>query len=127
MATVVDRLFVYGTLRLGSNHEHALALAAQARHLCAARVPGRLYRVAHYPGLVVPQNENDWVVGDVFENVTDALFQRLDGYEGSDYRRELTEVTLASGRTIAAYLYRYLLPTGSLALIPSGDFMHPDA
>jgi gamma-glutamylcyclotransferase (GGCT)/AIG2-like uncharacterized protein YtfP len=119
----VDRLFVYGTLRLGCANEHARALAEGARFLGHARIPGRLFRVAHYPGLAAPAGKNQWVTGDVFEGVTTEMFQRLDDYEGADYARQLAEVTLEHGTGVAAYLYLYLPPTDGLELISSGDWL----
>jgi len=118
----VDRLFVYGTLRLGHANDHARALANGARFLGQALIPGRLFRVAHYPGLTAPASTNEWVKGEVFEGVTAEMFQRLDDYEGSDYMRQLAEVTMENGSRVAAYLYLYLLPTDGLELISSGDW-----
>jgi len=118
----VDRLFVYGTLRLGCANDHAGALAKGARFLGHARIPGRLFRVAHYPGLSAPAGKNDWVHGDVFEGVTTEMFQHLDDYEGADYARQLAEVTLDNGSRVAVYLYLYLPPTDGLELIASGDW-----
>ena len=44
-------LFVYGTLRRGSGHPMSRFLAARARLLAGARVPGRLYDLGGFPGL----------------------------------------------------------------------------
>ncbi len=119
----MDRLFVYGTLRLGSANDHADALKQDARFLGHARILGRLFRVAHYPGLAAPAGKNEWVKGDVFEGVSPEMFQRLDDYEGAEYARRLAEVTLENGSTLAAYLYLYLPPTDGLDLIASGDWL----
>jgi gamma-glutamylcyclotransferase (GGCT)/AIG2-like uncharacterized protein YtfP len=118
----VDRLFVYGTLRLGYANDHARALEQGARFLGHARIPGRLFRVAHYPGLAGPQAASEWVKGDVFEGVTAEMFQRLDDYEGAEYRRELAAVTMEDGKSLAAYVYLYLPPTDGLELIEGGDW-----
>jgi gamma-glutamylcyclotransferase (GGCT)/AIG2-like uncharacterized protein YtfP len=118
----VDRLFVYGTLRRGAENEFARLLEKSARFLSQACIRGRLFRVAHYPGLAAPEDRNDWVKGDVFDGVTAEMLQRLDDYEGPEYSRQLAEVTLEGGGSIAAYLYLYVLPTEGLELIPSGDW-----
>jgi len=123
ITALVDRLFVYGTLRLGCANEQARALAEGTRFLGHARIPGRLFRVAHYPGLIAPAFKNEWVTGDVFEGVSTEMFQRLDDYEGSEYARQLAEVTLENGGRIAAYLYLYLPATDGLELISSGDWL----
>jgi len=118
----VDRLFVYGTLRPGSDNKQARRLANSARHLGLATMSGRLYRVSHYPALVAAKLPEDSVKGDVFEGVTAELLQKLDEYEGSDYTRELAEVTTEDGRKLSAYFYRYALPTDQLEWIRSGDW-----
>ena len=119
----MDRLFVYGTLRVGSNNENAARLARQSRHIGRGSVRGRLYRVAHYPGLALPLSDTELVTGDVFDGVTADLLRELDEYEGDGYRRDLAEVSMeAGGGSLAAYLYRYVLPTDGLEWIPSGDW-----
>jgi gamma-glutamylcyclotransferase (GGCT)/AIG2-like uncharacterized protein YtfP len=122
VAVLVDRLFVYGTLRLGSKNEQAERLAKTARHMGAATIRGRLYRVAHYPALAPALSEEDRVKGDVFEGVTAELLQWLDEYEGTEYERQVAEVTMQDGRTLAAFFYCYVLPTGQLEWIRSGDW-----
>jgi len=119
---VVDRLFVYGTLRPGSKNEQADWLAKTARHMGRATIGGRLYRVVYYPALALPQSKNDLVQGDLFEGVTAEILQRLDEYEGDEYLRQPVEATLEDGRALTAYCYRYALPTDQLEWIPSGDW-----
>jgi gamma-glutamylcyclotransferase (GGCT)/AIG2-like uncharacterized protein YtfP len=118
----VDRLFVYGTLRRGAENEFAQLMEKSARFLSQACIRGRLFRVAHYPGLGAPEDRNDWVKGDVFEGVTAEMLQRLDDYEGPEYVRQLAEITLENGSHVAAFVYLYALPTEGLELIPFGDW-----
>ena len=87
---------------------------------------GRLYRVAHCPALVPSQSKEDRVTGDIFDGITDQLWQLLDNYEGPEYSRELADVITEGGNDTQAYVYRYLLPTDSLEWIRSGDWNHPD-
>jgi gamma-glutamylcyclotransferase (GGCT)/AIG2-like uncharacterized protein YtfP len=122
VAVLVERLFVYGTLRLGSKNEQAGRLAKTARHVGGATICGRLYRVAHYPALATAQSKDDLVKGDVFEGVTAELLQWLDEYEGEEYARQVAEVTMQDGRILAASFYCYLLPTDQLEWIRSGDW-----
>jgi gamma-glutamylcyclotransferase (GGCT)/AIG2-like uncharacterized protein YtfP len=117
---ILNRLFVYGTLRLGSSNEHADRLRETARYLGAARIRGQLFRVLHYPALGPPQLEQDWVLGDLFEAITDDLMQQLDDYEGAEYTRHVAEVMLDDGGKLAAYVYLYALPTAGLTRIESG-------
>jgi len=120
---LLDRLFVYGTLRLGSTNEYAELLARQAQYVGRAKIAGRLYRVAHYPGLAPPESIADLVKGDVFAAVSAQLFEQMDEYEGPEYSRQITEVKMENGRTLTAYCYRYILPTAQLERIQSGDWM----
>jgi gamma-glutamylcyclotransferase (GGCT)/AIG2-like uncharacterized protein YtfP len=123
---MVDRLFVYGTLRPGSNNSYADLLEKAARHMGRATVSGRLYRVTHYPALAPSQSKEDRVVGDLFEGITAELWQLLDEYEGAEYSREMVGVMTEDGVTREAYVYRSLLPTASLEWIRSGDWNQPD-
>ena len=118
----MDRLFVYGTLRPGSQNEQARWLEKNARHSGTATISGRLYRVTHYPALAAPQSKEDRVKGDVFEDVTAEMLERLDEYEGAEYSREIAEVRMEDGRTLTAYFYRYALRTDQLEWIQSGDW-----
>ena len=118
----MDRLFVYGTLKFGEPNENALLLAKRARYIGAARIPGRLFRVAHYPALAAPVADDDWVKGDVFEGISSELFAHLDHYEGAEYTRETAEVTMGTGLILAVFVYRWIGSTESLQLIPKGDW-----
>ena len=119
---LLDRLFVYGTLRLGAQNEYASRLAERARFVGKARIRGQLFRVLHYPALAPPQSDQDWVVGDVFEGFADDLMRQLDAYEGAEYTRNIAEVTLDDGRKLAVYVYLYALPTDRLVRIESGEW-----
>ena len=48
----LDRVFVYGTLMRGVAHPMAELLSRSADFLGEARCQGRLYMIAHYPGLI---------------------------------------------------------------------------
>lgn len=73
-------VFVYGSLRrAGKRHD---LLKQQSQYVSDARVSGRLFWVASYPGLVVAQSDNDWVLGEVYKmNNPCKLLRLLDEYE----------------------------------------------
>ena len=121
----MDRLFVYGTLRPGSGNRFADELAKRANHIGQGTIKGRLYRVAHYPGLVTAQAEGERVRGDVFDGITPELWRMLDDYEGSDYAREVVAVRMEEGAIVEACVYRFLLRTEGLSWIRSGDWQQP--
>jgi len=78
-----DLLFVYGTLRPGARSPMARYLTANADLIGRARYQGRLYRVAHYPGVVPSRHPQEWVIGDVLRLADpERVLRRLDIHEG---------------------------------------------
>ena len=113
-------LFVYGTLmssaesaRLG--RDMRARLQREAVSLGEATMPGRLYDLERYPGLVASPNAGDVVHGEVFRLSDPAgAFTWLDAYEdvrpndpASEYERVVRTVRLASGDAIDAWVYVY--------------------
>ena len=114
-------LFVYGTLRRGAAREPARRLANEARHLGLAEITGELLLLGRYPGLVDGKHR---VTGDLFELANPRIsLPWLDEYEGPEFEREVRPVTLADGRGIRAWVYRYLGEVGDSPRIPGGDFL----
>jgi gamma-glutamylcyclotransferase (GGCT)/AIG2-like uncharacterized protein YtfP len=106
---VLDRLFVYGTMRSGQT---ARSLVANAIAKCLpARTTGAIYAFPMgYPGFT--EAEPGTVVGEVLW-LTDlaATFGLLDAYEGEDFARVITQVTLDTGEEVWAWLYALADPT----------------
>lgn len=120
--TAVDRLFVYGTLRIGQP-AHALVGANIARSE-PATAQGVLYALPMgYPGFVAGHGV---VVGDVLW-LTDAAatLRRLDVYEGDEYTRIACPVALQSGPEITAWCYTLTSSAAitSGSLIEGGDWV----
>lgn len=129
-----ERVFVYGTLRRGSGSAAHDWLARRAELVGQAWFRGRLYRIAHYPGLVASEDPGDRVVGEVYAlNDPQTALAELDRYEEcgpgfpapAEYVRCQAEVTLAQGRTCTAWVYLYNRPVAESARIVSGDFLQP--
>jgi gamma-glutamylcyclotransferase (GGCT)/AIG2-like uncharacterized protein YtfP len=129
-----DYLFVYGTLLRRARHPMAAMLAARADFIGEGRYRGRLYRVAHYPGVVPSDAADDVVFGDVYALRHPArLWPRLDAYEGCgpqaprppQYRRTLQTIAIADGQTLDAFVYLYNRPMARLRRIRSGRFLPP--
>lgn len=131
---ISDRLFVYGTLMRGFDHPMAKLLWANADFLGAATCRGRLYRVKHYPALLLSDGAGELVHGDLFGlRMRDELLREFDMYEAcgegfaepTEYRRQTITVTLADGTTSEAWTYVYNWPVTGLARIQSGRFLEP--
>jgi gamma-glutamylcyclotransferase (GGCT)/AIG2-like uncharacterized protein YtfP len=106
-------LFVYGTLRRGSNHPMAELLASHAQFIAEVKAPGRLLDLGSYPGMVEAETSDDWVSGDVFElHDPETTLAVLDRYEGCDranplYIRRQTQVNLSNGEKLIVWYYHY--------------------
>jgi len=127
-----DRLFVYGTLRRGSGSAAHEWLARRAELVGQAWCQGRLYRIAHYPGLVASEDPGDRVVGEVYRlHDPETVLIDLDRYEEcgpgfpepAEYVRDEMAVTLATGKRLTAWVYLYNQPVCEGARIPGGDFL----
>jgi gamma-glutamylcyclotransferase (GGCT)/AIG2-like uncharacterized protein YtfP len=118
--TLEPHLFVYGTLmsaaegvRLGQDMR--ARLQREAASLGEATMPGRLYDLGRYPGLVASPDAGDAVHGEVFRLSDPAnAFTWLDAYENvrpndpaSEYERVVRTVRLATGDEIDAWVYVY--------------------
>ena len=101
-------LFVYGSLRRGSDNRFARSLHQSARFLGHARMRGRLYNLGRFPGATPTDGSNDWVHGDLLRLDQPArILPALDAYEGSQFGRVPQRIYSASGVTLAwVYLYR---------------------
>ena len=129
-----DLLFVYGTLVRGFDHPMARLLAANADFVGEASCRGRLYRIQHYPGLVLSDDAADLVHGELFRLRQPApMLREFDMYEAcgegfappTEYLRQRLEVTLADGTAREAWTYVYNWPVDAAARIASGRFLAP--
>ncbi|MEM9213795.1 MAG: gamma-glutamylcyclotransferase [Cyanobacteria bacterium P01_F01_bin.150] len=104
----MERLFVYGSLQPGG--PNAYILDAIAGEWEPASIKGNLIEAGWgasmgYPGLVLNENGCE-IQGHVFssENLINH-WADLDKFEGQDYDRVLTSVTLISGVQVQAHVY----------------------
>jgi gamma-glutamylcyclotransferase (GGCT)/AIG2-like uncharacterized protein YtfP len=128
---ISDHLFVYGTLMRGFDHPMAQLLSRSADFLGEARCQGRLYRIKHYPGLVVSDDPNDVVFGELYRlRAPRELLREFDVYEGcgegfaqpTQYVRQMLSVML-DDKAAEAWTYLYNWPVARLPRIASGRFM----
>ena len=127
-----DLLFVYGTLMRGYSHPMARLLSANAEFLGEASCRGRLYKVKHYPGLVLSDEAADVVYGELYRlRAVGDLLREFDMYEAcgegfaepTQYVRRMLPVALADGASRDAWTYIYNWPVTGLPRIVSGRFL----
>ena len=104
----MPKLFVYGTLRRGSNNPHARALESQAVWLGRAAVRAEVRQVSWFSGLKLggPDEAVSSVEGEVWD-VPDLLLEELDEYEGAQFLRIEANVTMESGAIADCWIYTY--------------------
>lgn len=104
----MQRLFVYGSLGPGRPNEHLMQkIGGQWQ---AASLRGRLLEKGWgagmgFPGLAIDADGEE-IHGHVFVSDRPAEhWPALDEFEGTEYRRVATRVTLADGAQVDAYVY----------------------
>src|SRR5688572_16770762 len=121
---VLDRLFVYGTMRAGQT---ARSLVANSiTKTSRATTSGKIYAFPMgYPGFTESDGAGS-VVGEVLW-LTDlaATFGLLDAYEGEDFARVIKQVRLESGEDVWTWIYTLADPTAIKlgTLIEDGDWV----
>lgn len=121
---ILDRLFVYGTLRQGQT---ARSLVANQITKCVpASTNGSIYAFPMgHPGYI-EGDSNRRVVGEViWLTELAATFGLLDAYEGQDFARVIKQVTLETGEEVWAWVYALSDP-GAVkfgTLIEDGDWV----
>jgi gamma-glutamylcyclotransferase (GGCT)/AIG2-like uncharacterized protein YtfP len=127
-----DRLFVYGTLMRGFDHPMAQLLSRSADFIGEARCRGRLYLVKHYPGLVLSNDPDDVVFGELYRLRQPAeCLREFDMYEAcgegfaepTEYLRQMLPVSRDGQTPEQAWSYIYNWPVAHLPRIASGRFM----
>ena len=129
---VVDRLFVYGTLRQGQTARSLIA--NQITRCVPGSTPGCIYVFPMgYPGFSevaqptpTPGVASGRVVGEVlWLTELAATFGLLDAYEGEDFARVIAQVTLDTGEQVWSWIYTLADPRATRhgTLIPDGDWV----
>jgi gamma-glutamylcyclotransferase (GGCT)/AIG2-like uncharacterized protein YtfP len=120
---VLDRLFVYGTLRQGQTARSMIA--NQITRCVPARTSGTIYAFPMgYPGFT--DDGAGTVVGEVlWLTELAATFGVIDAYEGQDFARVIKQITLETGEQIWTWIYTLADP-GAVKLgtrIAHGDWV----
>ena len=124
-------LFVYGTLMNTFESPMTKLISENSTYWGEGTVRGRLYDLGNYPGLVIGEQTETLVGGQIFGLLDPGkVLDLLDRYEGLDplrpdrgeYRREKISVLTAEGPfTCWAYLYNG--NPKHLKVIPGGNYV----
>ena len=123
-----ERLFVYGTLRRGSNHPLAKRLEEAAEYLGSASIQGELREIDAYPGLVAG---TDSVMGDLWQLKDSNFLRELDAYEECgpgfpepwEYFRDDAGISTDNGQATRAWVYFYNRDYEGKAVVEGGDWL----
>ena len=121
-----DLIAVYGLLRAGESGFSQFGLANAFRSAGSCLIPGRLYDLGAYPGLVHGKGA---VIGELFEVVDASVMGKLDAFE--DYwpddpdrsRYERVRLQLVNDPR-QAWVYVWCLGLDQARLIKSGDWLN---
>lgn len=122
---ILDRLFVYGTLRQGQTARSLVA--NQVTRTAKASTTGSIYAFPMgHPGFVEGDGTGTVVGEVVWLSDLAATFGLLDAYEGQDFARVIRKVTLdETNEEIWAWVYTLADPTTAQfgTLIADGDWV----
>lgn len=139
MRPLPDHLFVYGTLRRGAQSPLQARVAAETTVVSSGTIGGQLYRMRHFPALVLEAPDSAHRVHGELLHLPDdkvrrrRLLSELDHYEGvlhgpaeplSLFLRQITDVTRSDGVHTPAWVYVYHRDVSGATRIPHGDWMH---
>lgn len=125
---VGDLLVVYGTLLSGLGHQERLGVAAGLELVGPCRVPGALFVLGWYPGLVVgDRDEAGLVAGELYRVVDPAVVSVLDRFEGYDQASPATSEYLrvrirVTEPELDAWVYAYVGARRPDGRLPHGDW-----
>lgn len=128
----MEYLFAYGLLRGEFESPMAGLMQQHAQRLGPAKLRAQLFDIGGYPGVILPNTDNQWVLGELFEvNTPESLWAPLDAFEGIgaefsqpfEYQRSLATVVTESGEQVQAWVYWYNWPVDKKVRICSGDYL----
>ena len=104
----IRHVFVYGTLRAGGRNDIG-RLRPAPEYVGRAEVPGRLFSLGWYPGLLLGGSDAEPVVGEVYaidaalEAVLDRIEAIVPGPDSEYFKREIP--VKVDGRCIECLVY----------------------
>ena len=121
---VLDRLFVYGTMRQGQTARSLVANSVTKT--VKAHTSGKIYAFPMgYPGYTEGDGSGK-ILGEVlWLTELPATFGLLDAYEGNDFARVIKQVTTETGEELWTWIYTLADPAAVRlgTLIEDGDWV----
>ena len=124
-------LFAYGFLKTKYHgNEKTRTPPFEHRYVSSGTLPGEIYRVDVFPGVIYEVNSKELVHGEIFELLApEESFRILDRYENAlplvqldpDYERRLRPIKTDQG-ILECWVYEYLKPVNPATKINSGSF-----
>lgn len=131
---MLNRILVYGTLRVGQGAYDTFGLNKSTAHLGQVRIPGSMWHLGGFPGVTLDGNE-EGVLCDVLEITDEAaapdVISRLDSYEG--YRPETPHNSLYLRKVVetsefgSVSIYEINRDVGGYSRIPGGDWVERES
>ena len=133
MNTTSNKLFIYGSLRIGFKNEDYNYLSQYFTYSDTGKTKGIFFNKENIPVAVSSEEEN-FIVGDIYtlknEDEFSWAFEQLDDYEGLHvmpgeqplYQRKLVEV-MADGKIETAWVYWYNGNVDGLQKIDTEDLL----
>ncbi len=126
-----DYIFVYGLLKSMYDNEAARFIREHCTLIGEGSIPGRLFDLGTYPGVVYEAEAATYVTGEVFKITSnkEGLTKYLDEFEEcgpqfeqpNEYRKEVVPVSV-EGVIFQASSYIYNRNLDGLKLIESGNY-----
>jgi gamma-glutamylcyclotransferase (GGCT)/AIG2-like uncharacterized protein YtfP len=133
MSAIINKLFVYGSLRSGFKNPAYAYLTAYFEYSGEAKTKGIFYEKQNVP-IAVATTENNFIIGEVYtlknEDEFSWAFEQLDDYEGLHvlpneqplYQRKTIEI-IQNGVAENAWVYWYNGNIDGLPKIETEDLL----
>jgi gamma-glutamylcyclotransferase (GGCT)/AIG2-like uncharacterized protein YtfP len=108
------KIAFYGTLMRDFDAQRRLGVEAALRYEGSCRIPGVLWDLGPYPGLVGGPGET---AGEIYEILDESVLGTLDAFEGPEYERRRVRLLEP---LVEAWLYVFVGRLAGLRPVPSG-------
>jgi len=122
---LLKHVFFYGTLKKKEKQDEIIP-GMKLNYRNSAKIKAKLFDLGEFPGAII--DENSYTYGEIYENINNGVLEKIDEYEGVDFRdkknslflRDITTAELEDGQKIQVYVYLYNQSTDSKSCIETG-------